>query len=566
MNKRRTTFLLFLALILISWLLLYPTVDPFYLKALQDGKTAYHKGQYEQAINDLKIAEFGLLQEKEHLAQLYLYYSLSCYKLGRIKESRNILNTLKTELNINTLDTIPLSPQIENDVKLMLAVLKNYKNLSGRNGIRNLSLIKSFEIGFQSAREHLKNNNLTGVEKEIKALMRIDKKDSRILFLKGVVAFKKKKYKKCIGYLEKVTKSIDPALKDEVFFYLSLSFYFKNNTQQVDLYYQMIHDITLREKLDSIIQKNNKEPKKHTSPSPDLSPAHIPPKSGTKENSFDFIFQETLKEIKDNENKEVINKKVEQNLKKLSEINNKEVRLFYLKGLAAFKANKYQECIKTLNIAAKTIPSTFKNDIYYYLSLSNYIVKNYNQTLAFYQKIDNREDQKKLDFIIQKIKEERKLSTEQISQNFSLKSLEKLMRKFPGDQSLCTDILNSAIEKHKIKPDSINNLISLINQCLKKPEAYNAEFIQTAVSYLEKNRKIKSAIKVIEKSKFTKRLEPGHIDIYYKLGQLYFENRDLKKAMKQMKRVKSIQNDYKKVDYMILRIKYLIKNKTRRQP
>lgn len=140
------------------------------------------------------------------------------------------------------------------------------------------------------------------------------------------------------------------------------------------------------------------------------------------------------------------------------------------------------------------------------------------------------------------------------------------MRKFPGDQSLCTDILNSAIEMHKTGPGPINNMIIMINRCVKKPGAYNAEFIQTAVSYLEKKQKIKSAIKVIEKSKFTKRLEPGHIDIYYKLGQLYLENRDLKKALKQMKRVKNMRNDYKKVDYMILKIKYLIKNKTRRQP
>ncbi|NIM17549.1 MAG: hypothetical protein GTO45_36510 [Candidatus Aminicenantes bacterium] len=566
MNKRRTTFFPFLGLMCIGWLLLYPAVDPFYLKALQDGKTAYHKGQYEQAINDLKIAEFGLLQEKEHLAQLYLYYALSCYKLGRIKESRKILNTLKTELNIKDLDNITTPTPIENDVKLMLAVLKNYDNQSNRNGIKNLALIKSFEIGFQSAREHLKNNNLTGVEKEIKALMRIDKKDIRIPFLKGVAAFKKKKYKKCIGYLEKVTKSIEPAFKDEVFYYLSLSFHFKKNTQQVDFYYQMIHDKTLREKLDNIIQKKYEKPKKQPPPSPTLSPERIPPKPGTKENSFDFIFQETLKEIKENEYKGVINKRVEQNLKKLSEINKKEARLFYLKGLAAFKANKYQECIKTLNIAEKTISPTFRNDVYYYQTLSNYFVKNYSQALAFYHKIDIREDQKKLDFIIQKVMEERKSSTQQISRSFSLKSLKKLMRKFPGDQSLCTDILNSAIEMHKTGPDSINNMIIMINQCLKKPGAYNAEFIQTAVSYLEKKRKIKSAITVIEKSKFTKRLEPGHIDIYYKLGQLYLENRDLKKALKQMKRVKNMRNDYKKVDYMILKIKYLIKNKTRRQP
>ena len=113
--------------------------------------------------------------------------------------------------------------------------------------------VKSFEEGFQKALRYLKNNDLPGLDKEIKELTRINKKDARIFYLKGIAAFKKKKYRKCIGFLKKITDLINPAYKDNVYYYLSLSSYFLNKKQQADLYSQRVYGKDLREKLAEIL-------------------------------------------------------------------------------------------------------------------------------------------------------------------------------------------------------------------------------------------------------------------------------------------------------------------------
>ena len=59
---------------------------------------------------------------------------------------------------------------------------------------------------------------------------------------------------------------------------------------------------------------------------------------------------------------------------------------------------------------------------------------------------------------------------------------------------------------------------------------------------------------------------PGHIEIQYKLGELYLENLELENALMQMTKVKGIQNNYKETDSLIEKINFLIynNNKSRR--
>ena len=569
MNKRRVIVLLYLSLVGAALSFLYPQAESFYLKTLTEGKTYYHQGRYQQAINQFKIAEFGLLEEKEYLAELYLYYALSYFKLGKINESWEILKTLQSELKIKAPDNITVPPQIENDLKLMLAVLKNYKNPANENRDKNINVmrIKSFEEGFQKARRCLKNNDLPGLDKEIKGLVRIDKKDVRIPYLKGIAAFKKKKYSKCIGYLNKITDLLDPVYKDDVFYYLSLSFYFLDKKEQAILYSQRVYDKTLREELDEILvspssgtmtpkitPKQNPPVKKTVPVKPEEKSSQPSTQSAKEENSFDAIFLETLEKIEKNPTFDL--KGVEENLKELEKIDKRDTRILYLKGLLAFKEKEYKNCSKILEKVGKTIDPALRNDVYYYQVLSYFFMKNWGQTLACYQKIDNPKNREQLDFIIQKVMSERNSSIQQISVNFSPDDLNKLIKQFSGDQSLCTDILGAAI-KANTGPYSINNIIA---GCMKKPGAYNEAFILTAVGYLVKNQEIKPAIKIIKKSKFYKSQDPGQIEIQYKLGELYLEDQDLEKALVQMTKVKDIQDNYKETDNMIEKINLLIYN------
>lgn len=587
MNNWRVIGLLCVGLMWAGLFFLYPKAESFYIKTLQDGKTYYNEGKYEQAIDYFKIAEFGLLEEKDYLAELYLYYALSCFKLGKVNESHKILNTLKTEFNIREPGNIPSPPGTENDVKLMLSTLKHVDNKSIETGDKNknLLLVKNFEEGFQKALNRLKNNDLPGADQEIKRLKSIDKKDVRIQYLKGIAAFKKKKYGKCIGNLKRITELIDPVYRDEVFYYLSLSYYFEKKTQQADFYFQQVTEKKLREELGNILVEKDSRPSGNNIPSrgtdssrtvikensrvqtnaADSNPhtkipqpsieKKVTPEPQVEENSFDKIFLETLKKVRENRSFDLIG--IEEKLEELKKINKRDARILYLKGLMAFKEKKYPECIKLLNNAGKTIDPTFRNDIYYYLTLSYFFLKNYGQTMACYQEIDNPENLEKLSFIIGKVEDERNISIHQISRNFSAAGLNKLFKQFPGDQSLCTDILDVAVKANI----SAYYIMNIINQCIKKKQAYNEAFVLTAVEYLEKKEEIKSAIKLIVKSKFYKSQDPLHIEIQYKLGQLYLKNHDLKKALKQMTKVKGIQENYKKIDDIIEKINVLIYNK-----
>ncbi|MCU0288825.1 MAG: hypothetical protein MUF15_20820, partial [Acidobacteria bacterium] len=249
----------FLGLVGVGFVFMYAAADPFYLKALQDGKTCCEKKEYEQAINLLKIAEFGLLEEKKYLPELYLYYALSYYKLGKITECGGIINTLRTELNIKDPRSITGPPQVENDLKIMLSVLEQYNNPANKGRLKELALLDRFESEFLKARDLLKNGNLPGADEKIKELRAINKKDDRLLFLQGMSAFNKKKYGKCIGYLSKITNSIEPVYKDEVFYYLSLSYFFEKDSQKADSYYRIIQDKSIQESVYHIIQ-NRRNP------------------------------------------------------------------------------------------------------------------------------------------------------------------------------------------------------------------------------------------------------------------------------------------------------------------
>jgi tetratricopeptide (TPR) repeat protein len=417
MDKRRLIVILCVSLIAAGSFLLYPEAESFYLKTLQDGKTYYNQGRYQQAIDQFKIAEFGLFEEKEYLAELYLYYALSYFKLGKVNEAHGVLKTLQSELKIIVPDNITIPPQIENDLKLMLTALKKYKNPSYENRGKNINVmqVKSFEEGFQKALLHLENNDLPGLDKKIKELTRIDKKDVRISYLQGIAAFKKKKYRKCTGYLKKITDLIDPVYKDDVFYYLSLSYYFVNKQEQATFYSQRVYGKDHREKLAQILAPSSpgttnpkKDLKKNTrvKATVGVEPGEKSPQPSTpaakEENSFDSIFLETLEKSRKIRYFEL--KGIEENLKKLEKIDKRDARVLYLKGILAFKEKKYKNCSKILEEVVKTIDPTYRNDIYYYLALSYYFMKNWGQTLALYQKIDNPETREELDFIIKKVK------------------------------------------------------------------------------------------------------------------------------------------------------------------
>jgi tetratricopeptide (TPR) repeat protein len=247
---------------------LSPAADPFYKKLFQEGKTFLAEGKYQEAIENFKIAEFGLLEEKEILKELYFFYSLAFLKVGKLGEAQKIIKNMETELHvdINDLKTLSIPPSIKTDAKVLQAIL--FK----REGIKEPDAwgkIYNFEWLFWNTLQKLDDNKFDAVKNNIEKLKKIDKNDTRIFYINGIVKFKKKKYKACIESLNKVVLTamlitIDPSLRENLYYYLTLSYHYLENKEQSQKFYQKISDKAMKAKLDKIIKKINTKEKNGT--------------------------------------------------------------------------------------------------------------------------------------------------------------------------------------------------------------------------------------------------------------------------------------------------------------
>jgi len=390
----------------IAWFCADIKAEDFYINLLKEGEVFYKEGNYDLAIKNFKIAEFGLIGDRENLIELYLFYSLSHFKMGRIEEAKKIVDKFKKNLNINDLSTLNVPQTIKDDFKILISTLFKTKDIK-KSGSQKIQFRKiyEFESIFRDSLENLKHNNFKEAEKSIKRLKKIDKKDIRIQYLNGYIAFQKKKYKSCISLLIKIYDSIEPEYRDDVF---------------------------------------------------------------------------------------------------------------------------------------------------YYLTLSNYYAGNYGQTLAFFQKISKKEVQLQLNGIIEKVIQKRENIINQIAVNTNDKNLlKKAVREFVGDQFLFEDILKKALN---MKRNNCDEIINMVNQSLKISKTYNLEFILNTIDYLEQENRIEPGIKIMKNSKFYKTYNKEYLEFYYRLAQIYFKNKNFKKAMSQFLKVDKLKKKYKKTDYYIDKI------------
>ncbi len=55
-------------------------IDPFYMKLFEDGKSLYRQGRFQEAVEALKVASFGLIDDRDRLLECYIYLSTGYYK------------------------------------------------------------------------------------------------------------------------------------------------------------------------------------------------------------------------------------------------------------------------------------------------------------------------------------------------------------------------------------------------------------------------------------------------------------------------------------------------------
>lgn len=252
--------ILFLLVLIICLYSLSFAADPFYTNLLNEGKVLYLAGKYDEALEDFKIAEFGLVDEKEIVPELYFYYALAQYKKGAVGESKALLEKMKTALGGDEIDKLPMPKEIERDLSIMVRAL----NYLGQPGSKPGSL--PFFNLFYETWDLLKAKKLPEAEANLKRLDKMNGDATRLAFLQGFLAFQKGDYKKCVKNLEKIADRLDPEFSEDASFYLAYSLFKRDDAARGEKYAAKIKNPDYVHRLmllmDEIKAKNQEKRKK----------------------------------------------------------------------------------------------------------------------------------------------------------------------------------------------------------------------------------------------------------------------------------------------------------------
>ncbi len=239
----------------------------FYKNLSEEGKKSYLAGKYEEAVENFRIAEFGLMEEKTVLMDMYLYYSLAHFKLSNGDEVIEIANKLKNLTGVSTFNELRFPDEISEDLDVMFSIIdKTYKRTVKKNENKNPAVSKkikhvdSKEYGkvYNNVRQALKENDLIAVRSGLKILKRSGKNNVRTKLVSGIVYFRGNKYKKAINELLPVSRFGSADLVNEASYYLALSNYFEKNYGQFLVFSQKVVDKNANGKLTEIRKKVEK--------------------------------------------------------------------------------------------------------------------------------------------------------------------------------------------------------------------------------------------------------------------------------------------------------------------
>jgi tetratricopeptide (TPR) repeat protein len=266
--------------------------------------------------------------------------------------------------------------------------------------------------------------------------------------------------------------------------------------------------------------------------------------------SVDATFQKARRYLEAKQFREVKGE-----IKKLKRINKKDLRIEYLQGRLGFEQKRYSECIKSLRKVYRSGSPELRTDALYYLVISYYFVKNYGQTLAFYQKMENPADKSKLETIIRKVRRERLQSIRKLAVTFNKVGFKELVKRFEGDAFICRDLLSEALAK---KPPQKHQVEGIIRAGQKNPETCDIDFYLKAAQYLKNTKNIKSAIVILKKSRYYTSRKQEHIEIFYNVGVYYYKMKNWQKSLIEMTKVRNIRPGYKESDKYLDTINKLI--------
>jgi len=226
----------------------------FYKNLAEDGKSLYLSGKYIEAVENFKIAEFGLSEKEDVLKEIYLYYSLAHFKLKNGDEVIEITDKLKALSGFTNFMDLKKPDEIRDDLDDMFSVIDStyVKKIDKVNNQgENVSGDKEKELKslFEKLRSLLKKNDLNSAESGLKKLRKLGGDDLRVKCIAGIIHFRNNNYKKAMSALLPVSKFGSDRLVGESSYYLALLNYFKKNYGQFLAFHKKVTERSSKDKL-----------------------------------------------------------------------------------------------------------------------------------------------------------------------------------------------------------------------------------------------------------------------------------------------------------------------------
>jgi len=242
-------------------------------------------------------------------------------------------------------------------------------------------------------------------------------------------------------------------------------------------------------------------------------------------------------------------------IKKLNKLKRGDIRTKMLKGILAFRKGDYKTAVKNLLPVYKHKEEDLNDDVCYFLSLSNYFLKNYGQTIAFYQKVKKQDLKKKLSDILNKVKKLREnMVGKNASELFNKKMFKETLKKFAGDSFIPRDIFRRVIKSGNI---GIKQIKKMVDYTLANPPVYEIGFVFSASDYFSGKNDLKYAIKILKNSKFVLSGPSENLEVLYRLGEYYYKANSFKMSKKVFKKIIKINPLYKKTYFYLDNLKKL---------
>lgn len=195
-------------------------IDPFYLERLQSGEQAFLVGNYETAIDEMKIALFGLGGEKNLKAKAYVYLGLSYYYLNNRNEATTSLKDAKNLLSMEVLRSLITNETVWFSLNKVLFDL-NLLEVESQKGpetvvqSRDPNFAKNLEQQIKSNPRnaslyyklydyHKGNNNTNEAKKTLENLINKNPNEAKAYYLLGRMEYRQRDLKSAEKNLNRV--------------------------------------------------------------------------------------------------------------------------------------------------------------------------------------------------------------------------------------------------------------------------------------------------------------------------------------------------------------------------